>query len=168
MRPNPGLNIEASITELAVGEALVSFLDAKGTPAPTCRAWVYPPASKFGPATPEQCRALIASSLVAGVYEQTVDRESAFEMLKARTAQAMAAQDAAKTPAAKGEQTAEEKSTLGGLSDMLFGTTGAGGRKRQSVAETMAKSAARSIGSQVGRELMRGILGSLLGSSKRR
>jgi DNA helicase HerA-like ATPase len=168
MRPNAGLDIEAAITELGVGEALVSFLDPKGTPSPTCRAWVYPPASKFGPASPEQCKELIANSLVAGVYEKTVDRESAFEMLKARTEQAMAAQDAAETPAAKGTQTAEEKSTLSGLGDMLFGTSGAGGRKRQSVAETMAKSAARSIGSQVGRELMRGILGSLLGGSKRR
>lgn len=79
----------------------------------------------------------------------------------------MAAQDASATPAAKGTQTAEEKSTLGGLGDMLFGG-GSGGRGRQSVAETMAKSAARSIGSHVGRELMRGILGSLLGGTKRR
>lgn len=168
MRPNAGLDIEAAITELGVGEALVSFLDGKGTPGPTCRAWVYPSASKFGPASPEQCQALIANSLVAGVYEKTVDRESAFEILKARTEQAMAAQGAAETPAAKGTQSLEEKSTLGGLGDILFGTSGAGGRKRQGAVETMAKSAARSIGSQVGRELMRGILGSLLGGSKRR
>lgn len=103
---------------------------------------------------------MINSSLVAGVYEQVVDRESAFEILKARAAQSVTEQPQA---------VEEEKSTLGGLGDLLFGGgSSKGGRKRQSVAETMAKSAARSIGSQVGRELMRGILGSLLGGSKRR
>ncbi|MDH4395737.1 MAG: DUF853 family protein [Limnobacter sp.] len=166
MRPNPGLNIEAAITELAVGEALISFLDAKGTPAPTCRAWVYPPASQFGPATPEQCQALIANSLVAGVYEKMVDRESAFEMLKARTEQGLAASNGAAgttaTPA-NSNQPAEEKSMLSSLGDMLFG--GSGSNKRQGVAEAMAKSAARTIGSQVGRELVRGVLGSLLGGA---
>jgi uncharacterized protein len=166
MRPNPGLNIEAAITELAVGEALISFLDAKGTPGPTCRAWVYPPASQFGPATPEQCQSLIANSLVAGVYEKTVDRESAFEMLKARTEQGLAANNGttgtAANPANPG-QPSEEKSMLSSLGDMLFG--GSGGNKRQGVAEAMAKSAARTIGSQVGRELVRGVLGSLLGGA---
>jgi len=142
MRPNAGLDIEAAITELGVGEALVSFLDPKGTPSPTCRAWVYPPASKFGPATPEQCKELIE--------------------------QAAPANNTADVPAANSGSAVEEKSTLGELGDMLFGSGSAGGRRRQSVAETMAKSAARSIGSQVGRELMRGILGSLLGGSKRR
>lgn len=166
MRPNPGLDIEAAITELAVGEALISFLDAKGTPGPTCRAWVYPPASQFGPATPEQCQALIANSLVAGVYENTVDRESAFEMLKARAELSLAANNGAAGTTinpANSNQPAEEKSVLGSLSDMLFG--GSGGSKRQGVAEAMAKSAARTIGSQVGRELVRGVLGSLLGGA---
>lgn len=166
MRPNPGLNIEAAITELAVGEALISFLDAKGTPGPTCRAWVYPPASQFGPATPEQCQSLMANSLVAGVYEKTVDRESAFERLKARTEQGLAANNGttgtAANPANLG-QPSEEKSMLSSLGDMLFG--GSGGNKRQGVAEAMAKSAARTIGSQVGRELVRGVLGSLLGGA---
>lgn len=162
MRPNPGLDIEAAITELGVGEALVSFLDAKGTPCPTCRAWVYPPASQFGPATPEQCKQLLATSLVAGVYEQAIDRESAFEMLRARAEQAAPVQPATQKP----QTQVEEQSALGTLGEALFGK--GGGKGRQSVAETLAKSAARSIGSQVGRELMRGILGSLMGGGRRR
>lgn len=167
MRPNPGLDIEAAITELGVGEALVSFLDAKGTPGPTCRAWIYPPSSQFGPATPEQCKALIEQSLVAGVYEQTIDRESAFELLKARAAQG-SAQSASQAPQQQ-EAAQQESSTLGGLGDLLFGGgKPSGGRQRQSVAESMAKSAARAIGSQVGREIVRGILGSMLGGSGRR
>lgn len=169
MRPNPGLNIEASITELAVGEALVSFLDEKGTPRPTCRAWVYPPASQFGPASPEQCKALIENSLVAGVYENAVDRESAFEMLKARAGQSNDSDGNYSTGAQTmnpGNATppTEEKSFFSCLGDMLFGG-GVAGKQRQGVVEAMAKSAARTIGSQVGRELVRGVLGSLLGGS---
>ncbi|HEX4856093.1 MAG TPA: helicase HerA-like domain-containing protein [Limnobacter sp.] len=169
MRPNAGLDIEAAITELGVGEALVSFLDEKGSPSPTCRAWIHPPASQFGPATPEQCQALISNSLVAGVYEQTLDRESAFEMLAARTEQAQATpQEQGGGGQQQGGDAGEQRSALSGLGDLLFGTGGTGSRKRQSVAETMARSAARSIGSQVGRELMRGILGSLMGGGGRR
>src|SRR5512145_1949806 len=84
MRANPKLNAEKAIMELAVGEALVSFLDAKGTPGITERAWVLAPGSQLGPITPEDRRQLLAGSMVTGVYEKTVDRESAFEMLKAR------------------------------------------------------------------------------------
>ncbi|WP_370262605.1 helicase HerA-like domain-containing protein [Limnobacter sp.] len=169
MRPNAGLNIEAAITELGVGEALVSFLDAKGTPSPTARAWVYPPASQFGPATPEQCKALLQNSLVAGVYEQVEDRESAFELLKARAAAAAPAQGTTATaPSTAAPAPAEEKSTLSSLGDMLFGSGGSGARRRESVAESAAKSAARAIGSQVGREIVRGILGSMLGGGRRR
>src|SRR6201991_1549220 len=88
MRQKPGLDIETAITELAVGEALVSFLDSKGRPTVTERVYVLPPGSRIGPITPEQRQALIANSLVAGVYEKTVDRESAYEKLKGRTATA--------------------------------------------------------------------------------
>ncbi|HEY9239268.1 MAG TPA: helicase HerA-like domain-containing protein, partial [Burkholderiaceae bacterium] len=86
MRANPGLDIETAITELAVGEALVSLLDAKGRPSVTQRVFVIPPGSQIGPITPEQRKALIAGSLVAGVYEKAVDRESAYESLKGRAA----------------------------------------------------------------------------------
>ena len=86
MRPNPALDIGAAITELAMGEALVSFLDEKGRPGVTERVYVLPPASQIGPITQQQRQALMAGSLVAGVYEQTLDRESAFEKIKGRTA----------------------------------------------------------------------------------
>jgi DNA helicase HerA-like ATPase len=88
MRQKPGLDIETAITELAVGEALVSLLDAKGRPSVTERVYVLPPGSQIGPITPPQRQALMANSLVAGVYEKTVDRESAYEKLKGRTEQA--------------------------------------------------------------------------------
>src|SRR5262245_28699334 len=84
MRANPKLDIEKAILELGVGEALVSLLDAKGTPAITERAFVLPPASQIGPITPDDRKQLLESSVVAGVYEKAVDRESAFEMLHKR------------------------------------------------------------------------------------
>ena len=101
MRANPKLDIETAITELAVGEALVSLLDDKGRPSVTERVFVLPPGSQIGPITPEQRKALIAGSLVAGVYEKTVDRESAYEKLKGRAA-ASADVAAKSTAGAKG------------------------------------------------------------------
>ena len=83
MRANPGLDIATAITELAVGEALVSLLDDKGRPGVTQRVFVLPPGSQIGPITPKQRKALIDNSLVAGVYEKMVDRESAYERIKA-------------------------------------------------------------------------------------
>ena len=169
MRANPKINVEKAILELGVGEALVSFLDAKGTPGITERAWILAPGSQLGPITPEDRRRLIAGSAVAGVYEKTVDRESAFEMLKQRAG-------GGSTPAgggvAKGggaEAPAESGGgILGGLGDILFGSTGPRGGRREGVVDAMAKSAARSVGSSLARELTRGVLGSLLGGAKRR
>src|SRR3990167_4918924 len=111
MRANPKLDIETAITELAVGEALVSFLDAKGRPSVTERVFVIPPGSQIGPITPEQRKALIAGSLVAGVYEKTVDRESAYEKLKGRAAQSA---DTARDMAAEAERAAKAPRTLPG------------------------------------------------------
>ena len=159
MRPKPGLDIQAAITELAVGEALVSFLDAKGRPGITERAYVLPPGSQIGPVTPEQRQALLQQSLVAGVYEKQVDRESAYEKLRGRTDAAMPAADAAG---------AEGGGLLGGLSDVLFGSSGPRGGRRDGLAQTVAKSAMRSIGSAVGREIVRGVLGGILGGGRRR
>ncbi|MFZ9374501.1 MAG: helicase HerA-like C-terminal domain-containing protein [Burkholderiaceae bacterium] len=159
MRPKPGLDIQAAITELAVGEALVSFLDAKGRPGITERAYVLPPGSQIGPVTPEQRQALLQQSLVAGVYEKQVDRESAYEKLRGRTDAAMPAADAAE---------AEGSGLLGGLSDVLFGSSGPRGGRRDGLAQTVAKSAMRSIGSAVGREIVRGVLGGILGGGRRR
>ena len=174
MRANPGLDIATAITELAVGEALVSLLDEKGRPGVTQRVFVIPPGSQIGPITPPQRQALIAGSLVAGVYEKVVDRESAYEKLKGRGTASAEAGDAqqADRPARGGAAAPAPQEQgggmLGGLGDILFGSTGPRGGKREGLAESMAKSAVRTMGTTVGREIIRGVLGSLLGGSKRR
>jgi DNA helicase HerA-like ATPase len=168
MRPNPKLgDMAAAITELAVGEALVSFLDAKGRPSVTERVFVLPPGSQLGPITTEQRKALRETSLVAGNYEKTVDRESAYEKLKGRAA---ASGDAAAGAAKRGTDApaAEGGGIFDGLKDVLFGTTGPRGGKREGLAESAARSAVRTIGSTVGREIIRGVLGGILGGGKRR
>ena len=177
MRANPKLDITTAITELAVGEALVSLLDEKGRPGITERVYVLPPGSQIGPITPDQRKALLQNSLVAGAYEKVVDRESAYEKLKGRaTTTADAAQsmrdeaiEAARGGAADAAQEAGG-GLMGGLSDLLFGSTGPRGGKRDGIAQTLAKSAARTVGSTVGREIIRGVLGGLLGggTAKRR
>lgn len=170
MRPKAGLDIQAAITELAVGEALVSFLDAKGRPCETERTYVIPPGSQIGPITSAQRQALLQSSLVAGVYEKTVDRESAYEVLKGRALQSGtapapgAAGDAAATGGAAGGAMG---GAMGGLGDLLMGSTGPRGGRREGLVEMMAKSAVRTIGSSVGREIIRGVLGGLLGGRRR-
>ncbi|MFN9471456.1 helicase HerA-like domain-containing protein [Acidovorax sp.] len=169
MRQKPGLDIETAITELAVGEALVSFLDAKGRPSVTERVFVLPPGSQLGPITPQQRQALMASSLVAGVYEKVVDRESAYEKLKGRTADAGGAQQAAAGKGGAVAAPAEEGGgLLGGLNDVLFGSTGPRGGKRDGLAQTMAKSAVRTMGTTLGKEILRGVLGSVFGGGGKR
>jgi uncharacterized protein len=161
MRRNPKLDIEQAITELAVGEGLVSFLDEKGRPSVTERVFVLPPGSQIGPITGEQRKQLMAASLVAGAYEKTLDRESAYERLKARAESSAVAAEAAKgKPEAKG-------GVSDALKDIVFGSTGPRGGKRDGLVETAAKSAVRSVGSAVGRELIRGVLGSLFGGKRR-
>jgi uncharacterized protein len=175
MRPKAGLDIEAAITELAVGEALISFLDAKGRPTETERVFVVPPGSQLGPITDAQRQALIKGSLVAGVYEKTIDRESAYEIFNVRTeanqAQAEAeANNAPKTPRIPGAPKQAEADTGGGLggmvSEALFGRTGPRGGQYDGLVQTMAKTAARSVASGLGRQLVRGILGGLLGGKR--
>ena len=156
MRPKPGLDVAQAITELAVGEALVSLLDEKGRPSPTERVWMLAPGSRMGPISPEERRALMQGSPVAGVYEEPVDRESAYELLKRRVS-IPEGQGLAQTPKAN----EASDGWLGGLGNLGRGT----GRK-DSMLEALAKSAARSIGSTVGRELIRGVLGSLLGGKR--
>jgi DNA helicase HerA-like ATPase len=174
MRQNPKLDIETAITELAVGEALVSFLDAKGRPSVTERVFVIPPGSQIGPITPEQRKALIANSLVAGVYEKTVDRDSAYERLKNRTAASVDAAQAQPSAGTAGKAPAgapapaQDSGMFGGLKDVLFGSTGPRGGKREGLAESAARSAVRSVGSAVGREIIRGVLGGILGGGRRR
>lgn len=151
-RANPKLDVATAITELGVGEALVSFLDEKGAPTPVERVFVCPPESRVGPATDVERKQVMAQSLVVGVYDKLVDRESAYEILKQRAEQASAATQA---------QQQEESSgfDLGGI---LGGKTS----RSDSVLESAAKSAARAIGSQLGRAIIRGVLGSIMGNGK--
>ncbi|RRH87181.1 DUF853 family protein [Variovorax beijingensis] len=165
MRQKPGLDIETAITELAVGEALVSFLDAKGRPSVTERVFVVPPGSQIGPVTAAQRQAVIANSLVAGVYEKTVDRESAYEKLKGRAETAPDAPPAKTAGGGKGAPEASEGSSM--LNDLLFGSTGPRGGKRDGLVQTMAKSAVRTMGTSVGKEILRGVLGGIFGAKKR-
>ena len=160
MRDNAALDEAAVITELGVGEALVSLLDEKGRPGVVERAFIVPPQGQLGPLTDAQRQQLMQSSLVAGVYDKTVDRESAYESLKARAAQAATA--AAETAAAK---PAEPAAGGGGLGEILGGVLGGSGR-REGALEAFTKSAARAIGSQAGRSIIRGVLGSLFGGKR--
>ena len=174
MRANPGLDIETAITELAVGEALVSLLEERGRPSVTQRVFVIPPGSQIGPITPDQRKALIAGSLVAGVYEKTVDRDSAYEKLKGRAeASAGAAPSTtipptgtASLPGGPSATSNADGGLLGGLRDVLFGSTGPRGGKHEGLAEAAARSAVRTIGSSVGREIIRGVLGGILGKRR--
>jgi DNA helicase HerA-like ATPase len=155
MRPNPKLKVEQVITELEVGEALVSFLDEKGRPTVVERAFIVPPGSFLGPITDEERRKCIESSAIYGHYEKTVDRESAYEKLKGRTEE-------------KHEETPQPAPAAGSvLNDVLFGKTGPrGGKQSQGLLEAMAKSAVRTMGSAAGREIIRGVLGSILGKKR--
>jgi len=163
MRQNPAIDTEKAITELGVGEGLISMLDEKGRPSVVERAWVCPPASRIGPITDEERAPLLRRSIVAGVYDKTVDRESAFEMLKAR-AESEAAQQAAEQASKEQPRGRAGSAGQGGILDDILG---GGGGRRQSTVEAMAKSAARSIGSTLGRQIVRGILGTLLGGKRR-
>jgi DNA helicase HerA-like ATPase len=146
-RPNPKLDVAKAITELAVGEALVSVLDEKGSPTKVERALILPPHSRLTPLTPEERAKIIQGSALYGHYEKTVDRESAFEKLKARTEERK--MEPGEVSSAKG-RTAAQRSPVGDL-------VGA-----------MAQSAAHAIGSQIGRQIIRGVLGSLFGGGRRR
>jgi DNA helicase HerA-like ATPase len=166
LRPNPKLDVAAAITELGVGEALVSFLDAKGRPQVVERALVVPPASHLGPLDAAERKRSIAGSTLHGHYEKTVDRESAYEKLKARAAASEAA--ATESTSAPASATGGQRGQGSMISDLLFGKTGPrGGRQSQGIVESMAKSAARSIGSGIGRSILRGMLGSILGGKGR-
>ncbi len=161
-RTNPKLNVEEVITQLAVGEALVSFLDDTGTPGIVQRALVCPPHSQIGPITPDERKQLIQRSLVAGVYENAVDRESAFEILKSRAGHPLPSASGGGSSAPGAPASPPWYTNIPGMSG-----TSSGGRRGDNIVDVMAKSAARAMGSSVGRQIIRGVLGSLLGSSKR-
>lgn len=164
MRPNLEVDIEAAITELAVGEALISFLDEKGRPGITQRVYVVPPGSHIGPIDTAQRQQLIANSIVAGVYDQAQDRESAYEVLQARAATAPASTGGVHGNAAAAQ--AADSGLMGSVNDFLFGTTGPRGGKKDGLVQSLVKSTARNMTNQLGRQLLRGVLGSLTGSKK--
>jgi hypothetical protein len=144
-RSNPNLDTAKVISELGVGEALVSVLDLQGRPTPVERVMVCPPESRIGPLSDSERSELLSRSPLKGRYDTALDRESAYELLKQRADEPLK-QTAASSPAAKSSRRP--------------------GRPRQTIVEAMAKSAARSIGSSLGRQIVRGILGSLLGKRR--
>ena len=169
-RPNPKINTEQVITELATGEALVSFLDEKGRPNPVERCWVIPPSSRIGPVSPAERAMLIKTSIVAGIYDTLDDRESAYEKLLGRVVERIEKADTAPAQGATAT-TATAASEPGFLSKMggMFGDVLGGSNapsSRQTVAEAAMKSAARAIGSEVGRRVIRGVLGSIFGGKR--
>jgi hypothetical protein len=136
---------------------------------------VLPPGSQIGPISPEQRQALLAGSLVAGVYEKTLDRESAYEVLMAHAGRSAPAEeapsDAPKTPRVPGAAqapAADNTGAGGALNELLFGRTGPRGAQHDGLVQTMAKTAARSVASGIGRQIVRGVLGSLLGGGRKR
>jgi DNA helicase HerA-like ATPase len=193
MRANPKFDAAAAITELGVGEALVSFLDEKGRPTIVERAFIFPPASRLGPLTPEERKAIINASPMLAAYGTTVDRESAYEILRGKPAATQAAPGAIPAPPAGGNlndadwgnsanqqpqpryqpapqsrqpEAAPQESggIFGSIGDLLGGTTGPRGGHREGVLESAAKSAARGVAGTVGREIGKQILRGVLGS----
>jgi DNA helicase HerA-like ATPase len=159
-RSNPKLNVEKAITELGVGEALLSLLNENGQPGIVDRALIVPPHGQIGAISPDQRRHCIERSVIYGHYEKMIDRESAYEKLKSRAEQ---------TPPAK-EQGSDQAGgrPAGSWTDLLTLPAGKGGRSREGIFESLAKSAARAIGSQLGRQIMRGLFGSMAGGTTRR
>jgi len=169
LRPNPAFDAVTAITELGVGEALISFLDEKGRPAPVERANVIAPGSRLGVLDTAERSAAIRNSILYGHYEKILDRESAYEKLRASV---QGAATPAQPPVTAGDPEAAAPGgggvLGGGIGDILFGRTGPRGGKTDGLVQTAAKSVARTIGSSVGREIVRGVLGSLLGGGRRR
>ncbi len=155
---NPALDVAKTISQLGVGEALVSTLQDKGIPMPVERTLIAPPRCRMGAISDAERQQVRAGSPVGAKYDQAIDRESAFEMLAKKAGAAAASNDA---PPAKGEEQAEEGGFSQTVKDALFGT-----RRRQGMIETMAKQTARTMGSQVGRQILRGVLGGFFGGKR--
>ena len=181
---NPKIDVAQVISQLAVGEALVSMLQDRGVPMPVERALMAPPRCRMGAITTDERTAVRTRSPIGGKYDTPVNRESAYEILTQRTAgaEAPASPESSPTPAPResrsGPVTREDAEPAtrrgraqpaptsdagGGLSDLLWGT-----KRRQGMVETMAKQAARTVGSEVGRQILRGVLGGILGGARRR
>ncbi len=178
--PNPKVDTEAAITDLGVGEALVSFLDAKGRPTPVERAFILPPQSRIGAMTVAERQQCVRESILAGVYEEQLDRESAFELLKKRAAQESVAEP---SPTRRGNSkpvmpppVATQRAPQPNYEKTSYEETRqpkrqeepkSPGRTRETPMEAFTKSAARAIGSEIGRRVLRGLLGSMLGGKSR-
>ncbi|RWR01448.1 hypothetical protein ED28_13220 [[Pantoea] beijingensis] len=160
MRANPDFDTASAIQELGTGEALISFLDEKGSPTIVERASVIAPFSRMGPVTDDERNGLLNHSPLYGKYDEAVDRESGYEMLQKGMQNAT---EKEKTPPVKGESVAVDNGILGGLKDILFGTTGPRGGKHDGLVQTVAKSATRQITNQI----IRGVLGSIMGGRRR-
>jgi len=160
-RPNPDLDVEAAVTDLGVGEALLSLLEEDGSPSMVQRALILPPHGHIGAIAPEQRQQVVAASLVAGHYEQVIDRESAEEVLAAR-AQAVvaAAGQAAEAAAKQAEQAAKPAPRPKAAPQPRQAKAPA--RRSDSMAEALGKSVIRAVGSQAGRSIARGLLGTIL------
>jgi uncharacterized protein len=171
-RQNPKLKVETVLTQLAVGEALVSMLDENGSPQIVERAKIVPPRSQVGAITADQRKEIIATSIIAGHYEKAIDRESAYEKLqtraeeKAQTAGAPAVDASPPTP--EGEKPSILAEALGTATAAFQPTIGPRGGRYDSLATSMVKSAMRAASSSIGRQIARGILGGILGGSGRR
>ena len=181
-RANPEFKVEQAITELAVGEALISCLDEQGTPQVVQRAWVMPPYSSFSPISSEQRQALISQSIVAGIYEKRLDRESAFELLQNKVVerqqqavqieqekqqakeQELLAKQQAKEAKTLAKQQAREQERI--AKEQQKGAEREAKQREKLIQDTVgtfAKSAARSLGGSTGQKIVRGLLGSLFG-----
>lgn len=160
-RENPKVDTEKAITELGVGEVLISLLDEKGIPGVVDRAFVVPPVGHIGAILPEQRAQLISTSIVAGIYEKPIDRESAFEILQQKTQEKVAAQQqaAAQEEAAKQQADADKAARQAARApDSMWETIG----------KSVARSASSSIGRSIGTQIVRGVLGGILGGSKKK
>ena len=181
-RANPEFKVEQAITELAVGEALISCLDEQGTPQVVQRAWVMPPYSPFSPISLEQRQTLISQSIVAGIYEKRLDRESAFELLQNKVVerqqqavqieqekqqakeQELLAKQQAKEAETLAKQQAREQERI--AKEQQKGAEREAKQREKLIQDTVgtfAKSAARSLGGSTGQKIVRGLLGSLFG-----
>jgi hypothetical protein len=155
--PNPKLDVAQVISQLGVGEALVSLLQDKGVPMPVEHTLICPPRCRMGAITPEERTAVRARSPVGGKYDSRMNRESAYEILGRRAPEK---ETAVPEPGQAGPEKPAEKGGM--ISDLLWGT-----KRRQGMVETLAKQAARTVGSQIGRRILRGVLGGILGGSRR-
>ncbi|MCL2244282.1 MAG: DUF853 domain-containing protein [Treponema sp.] len=177
MRANPAFNTEQAIQELGTGEALISFLDEKGSPSVVQKCSIIAPGSRLGPLTSAEQDSLIKQSIFFGRYEKAIDRESAYELLNARAQEADAQEESgkkkssakesgAKSAPAKAPAKSSGSGAGNGMKEFVFGSTGPRGGKRDGLAQAAAKSAARSVGRNVGNSIARGLLGSLIGKKK--